>query len=265
VRLARGARDTDNPPRRDRRGYQEEATVQVQHAIVPPPASTLRCMARGIAELPRLLVRWPALAHLPRGAGEPVLVLPGFGFGDTSTWMLRAYLRRLGYDARGWGLGMNAGHVPSLLPAVVRLVEALSNERRQRVRLIGWSLGGYLGRDAARERPELVSSVIMLGSPVVGGPKYTVAAGLLRRRGVDLDAIEAEVAVRNRRPLPVPIISVFSRTDGVVAWEACVDVTSARAENIEVRASHVGLGFSPDVYAIIARQLSRHAAAGTAP
>ena len=237
----------------------------MQEEIVPPAASALRCMARGIAELPRLLVRWPSLARLPRGAGEPVLVLPGFGFGDASTWMLRTYLRRLGYDARGWGLGINAGHVPSLLPVAVRLVEVLSAERRQRVRLIGWSLGGYLGREAARERPELVSSVIMLGSPVVGGPKYTVAAGLLRRRGVDLDAIEVEVAERNMRPLPVPIISIYSRADGVVAWEACIDVTSARAENIEVRASHVGLGFSPDVYAIIALQLSRDRAAGTAP
>jgi pimeloyl-ACP methyl ester carboxylesterase len=238
--------------------------VGVQDEIVPPAASTLGCMARGIAELPRLLVRWPSLARLPGGTGEPVLVLPGFGFGDASTWMLRAYLRRLGYDARGWRLGINAGHVPSLLPVVVRLVEALAAERRQRVRLIGWSLGGYLGREAARERPELVALVIMLGSPVVGGPKYTVAAGLLRRRGVDLDAIEAEVAERNRRPLPVPVTSVYSRADGVVAWEACLDTTSARAENTEVHASHVGLGFSPDVYAIIARQLNRGGAAGAA-
>jgi pimeloyl-ACP methyl ester carboxylesterase len=238
--------------------------VGVRAEIVPPAPATLGCLARGVAELPRLLARWPSLARLPRGAGEPVLVLPGFGFGDASTWMLRTYLRRLGYDARGWRLGINAGHVPSLLPVVVRLVEVLAAERRQRVRLIGWSLGGYLGREAARERPEHVALVIMLGSPVVGGPKYTVAAGLLRRRGVDLDAIEAEVAERNRRPLTVPIVSVYSRADGVVAWEACIDATSARADNIEVRASHVGLGFSPDVYAIIARQLSRDGVAGTA-
>ena len=107
-----------------------------------------------------------------------------------------------------------------------------------------------------------MSRVILLGSPVIGGPKYTVAAGLLRRRGVDLDAIEAQVAERNRRPIPVPITSVYSRVDGVVAWEACVDTTSAHAENIEVNASHVGLGFSPDVYEIIARRLNRSGTAG---
>jgi pimeloyl-ACP methyl ester carboxylesterase len=192
-------------------------------------------------------------------------VLPGFGFGDASTWVLRTYLRHLGYDVRGWGLGVNSGNVPGLLPVVVRLVEALADERGQPVRLVGWSLGGYLGREAARERPSLVSRVILLGSPVIGGPKYTVAAGLLRRRGVDLDAIEAEVAARNARPLPVPVTSVYSQADGVVAWEACVDATSAHAENIEVRASHIGLGFSPDVYEIIARRLHQSRAAGAGP
>lgn len=235
--------------------------MNMQAGIVPPVASTLGCFARGIAEVPRLLVRWPALAQLPRGAGEPVLVLPGFGFGDASTWVLRTYLRRLNYDVRGWGLGVNTGDVRGLLPAVVRLVEALAAERRQPVHIVGWSLGGYLGREAARERPALVARVLMLGSPVIGGPKYTVAAGLLRRRGVDLDAIEAEVAERNRRPLSVPITSVYSRVDGVVAWEACVDTSSEQAENIEVDTSHVGLGFSPDVFAIIARRLGRAGAA----
>ena len=226
-------------------------------AIVPPAESTLACIARGLREIPRLLVRLPGLARQPRGAGEPVLVLPGFGFGDASTWVLRKYLRHLGYDVRGWRLGINSGDVPRLLPVIVSLVESLARERGAMLRLVGWSLGGYLAREAARERPHLVEQVIMLGSPVVGGPKYTVAAGILRRRGVDLDAIEAEVAERSRRPLPVPIISVYSRADGVVAWEACIDTTSVRAENIEVRASHVGLGFSPDVYEIVAGRLCR--------
>jgi pimeloyl-ACP methyl ester carboxylesterase len=82
------------------------------------------------------------------------------------------------------------------------------------VRLIGWSLGGYLAREVAREHPHAVQQVITLGSPVIGGPKYTAVAGAYRRRGVDLDAIEAEVAVRNELPLDTPITAIYSQSDG---------------------------------------------------
>jgi pimeloyl-ACP methyl ester carboxylesterase len=183
-------------------------------------------------------------------------VLPGYGAGDASTAVLRSYLRWLGYDARGWVLGRNTGDAPALMPRVTAAVDALAEETRQPVTLVGWSLGGYLAREAARERPERIPLVITLGSPVVGGPKYTLVADAYRRRGIDLDALEAQVAARNVVPLLARVVAIYSRTDGVVAWRACIDHHCATVEHVEVGATHLGLGFSPDVYAIIARQMA---------
>jgi pimeloyl-ACP methyl ester carboxylesterase len=210
-----------------------------------------------VRELARLPWNAPDLARQPRGAGEPVLVLPGFGAGDASTLPLRAYLRWLGYRVEGWGLGTNGGDVPDLVPRVTERVVAHAAQHGCRVRLVGWSLGGYLAREAARERPEAVERVITLGTPVVGGPKYTAVAGFYEARGIDLDEIEAAVAARNRVPLEVPVTSIFSRSDGIVAWEACVDEHGREVEHVEVRSSHIGLGLSPDVYRIVAQRLAR--------
>src|SRR5512139_725325 len=79
-------------------------------------------------ELPRLALAAPELARLPRGAGEPVLVLPGFGAGDASTAVLRGFLRLLGYRAFGWELGLNTGAVGNLLPRVLHRVERRAHE-----------------------------------------------------------------------------------------------------------------------------------------
>ena len=126
--------------------------------------------ARGLIELPRLLLRFPALARLPRGNGEPILILPGYGAGDGSTMILKGYLRLLGYRARGWGLGRNRGAASESLPRLLRRLGNLTTEQAK-VAIIGWSFGGYLARELARERPDLVRLVITLGTPVVGGPQ----------------------------------------------------------------------------------------------
>jgi pimeloyl-ACP methyl ester carboxylesterase len=122
------------------------------------------------------------------------------------------------------------------------------------VRLIGWSLGGYLAREAARARPDLVHRVITLGTPVVGGPKYTVVARWFRR---DMAAIEAEIELRNQISLRTPVTAIYSRADAIVAWEACIDHNGSAVEHVEVRTTHVGLGFSPEVYKIIAQRLAK--------
>ena len=224
--------------------------------IRPPSPAGLLGEARGLLEFPKLLLRFPDLARQPRGTGERVLVLPGYGTSDGSTAVLRAYVRFLGYRASGWGLGRNDGDVPGLLPRVVERVEALAREESGPVRLVGWSLGGVLAREAARERPAAVQQVITLGSPVVGGPKYTAVAPAYRRMGVDLDEIEAQVEARNRVPLATPVTAVYSRRDAVVAWEACIDRHADDVRHVEVGTTHLGLGFSADVFRIIAERLA---------
>lgn len=225
-------------------------------ALAPPSPLGLLREAQGVLELPRLLLRSPRLARQPRGDGSPVLVLPGYGAGDGSTAVLQAYLRLLGYRARGWGLGRNDGDVPALIPRVRERAEALAREAGQPVSLLGWSLGGYLARETARDRPELVTQVLTLGSPVVGGPKYTAVGEIYRRQGVDLDAVEAAVEARYEQTLATRVTAIYSRGDGVVAWRACIDERSPNVEHVEVETTHLGLGFSPEVYEIIAARLA---------
>jgi len=209
-----------------------------------------------VLEFPRLVLRAAELARQPRGHGEPVLVLPGYGAGDGSTAILKTYLRLLGYRVSGWHLGRSSGNVPDLLPRVLRRILYMSRKSQQPVRVIGWSFGGYLAREAARERPEAIHQVITLGTPVVGGPKYTVAARAFHRRGVDLDAMAAEIESRNKILLQTPVTAIYSRADAFVAWQACIDRNGANVEHVEVRTTHMGLGFSPVVYKIIAQRLA---------
>lgn len=213
--------------------------------------------AIGLLEPVRLAARLPGLANHPRGGDRPLLVLPGFGTSDQSTWILRRYLAWLGYVVEGWGLGRNTGRVPQLIPRIVERLEQLSQRQGDRVGLVGWSLGGYLAREAARERPELITRVVTLGSPVVGGPKYTLASRHYERHGFDLDEIEADIAARDEVPLKTPVTAIFSKRDGVVSWQACIDRVNASTEHVEVNTTHVGLGMSPDVFAIIADRLGR--------
>jgi pimeloyl-ACP methyl ester carboxylesterase len=212
----------------------------------------------GLLELPRLLLRAPSLARAPRGDGGPVMVLPGFATGDGATSILRGYLSFLGHDVHPWGLGRNDGDVPRLLALLVSRVAALRSSTGLPVRLVGWSLGGYLAREVSREIPSDVDRVVTLGAPVVGGPKYTLAARAYRRRGADMDAIEAAVDAREAVPLTRPVSAIYSRRDRVVAWQACVDERNGCVDHVEVSSTHLGLGFSPDVYLLVATHLSRN-------
>ena len=232
----------------------------------PPSSSYVIREARGLIELPRLLLRFPSLARQPRGNGEPILILPGYGAGDGSTMILKGYLRLLGYRARGWGLGRNHGAASESLPRLLRRLGNLSRRSKQKVAIIGWSFGGYLARELARERPDLVRLVITLGTPVVGGPKYTAAAESYRKRGIDVEAIAAEVEQRSRMGnLEVPVVAIYSRTDSIVAWQACIDGQTPNIEHVEVISTHLGFGFSADVYKVIAVRLTQFKMHGVAP
>ena len=94
----------------------------------------------------------------------------------TRTWApLRAYLRRLGYDARGWGLGINRGHPESDRDRSAAIVQDVATEHGP-VGLVGWSLGAVIVREVARELPDHVDGVVLFGSPIIGGPTHTIAA-----------------------------------------------------------------------------------------
>ncbi len=235
-----------------------EKAMRMDEILQVPTSSGMIREARGLIELPRLLLSFPVLALQPRGNGEPILLFPGHGMGDGTTVILKAYLRLIGYRARGLGLGRNMGAIADLLPRVLKRLASFSRRSNQKVTLIGWSFGGYVAREIARERPDLVRQVITLGTPVIGGPKYTVLAKMYRQRGMDIEAIAAEVEWRNHAALlETPVVAIYSRSDAVVAWEACIDRLTPNIEHVEVKTTHFGFGFSPEVYKIIALSLAQ--------
>jgi pimeloyl-ACP methyl ester carboxylesterase len=227
------------------------------HTLAPPAPGSAFGEIAALFELPRLLLRAPDLLRLDASTAGAVLVLPGYGAGDSSTSVLRGYLNRIGCRARGWGLGRNHGDVEALLVPVRHAVQRLADRVGAPVQLVGWSLGGVLARETAREAPELVRQVITLGTPVVGGPKYTTVGVRYAASGVDLDALAAMVAARHEQPIAAPVTAIYSRADGIVAWRACVDPWTPDVEHIEVGSTHLGLGIDPDVYRIVAERLAR--------
>lgn len=207
-------------------------------------------------EFARLIAAWPSLARQQRGNGEPVIVLPGLGASNISTVIMRGYLSWLGYSTQGWDVGRNHGNVRELLPLVadqVRQVHALNGSK---VNVIGWSLGGVIAREVARDYPDSVRQVVTMGSPIVGGPKYTSFARIYRGADVDMDAVEARIAARECRPISVPVTSIYSKRDGIVGWQASIDKHNAQVDHLEVGATHLGLGISPDVFKILAKKLA---------
>lgn len=206
------------------------------------------------AELGRLAWNFGELLKQPHGCGEPVIVLPGFATDDMATWVLRRYLRELGYRVYGWRLGVNHGDVLSLMPEVTRLARNCADERGQRVRLVGWSLGGLISREIARDCPWLVERVITLGSPTCI-PRYPAARRWFSVFGHDLESIACAVEQRGARPIRVPVTAVHALYDGIVGRSECRDPDRS-VEHIDVATTHLGLGLNPDVYRIVAQRLA---------
>ncbi len=223
--------------------------------IRPPHGNKFLRESLTILQVPRLAFRTPSLLfRAPRGTQQPALLLPGLKSSDVSNAPMRSFLRQKNFATYGWGLGTNHGDVAGQLPAVIERVEDLFERRGEQISLVGWSLGGVLAREVARERPELVCQVITYGTPVVGGPLYTSVSGVYTEE--ERHQIAERVAARNRIPIDVPITAIYSKRDGIVAWRACIDDFSPDVTMLEVRSTHVGMGIDPDVWQIVSERLA---------
>lgn len=203
-----------------------------------------------------LRLRKQLLHNLPQGRGHPIMLLPGFGTSERAMGLLAKRLRALGYVVRQWGQGKNHGAVHKLVPPLKARISEWSAQLGQPISLVGWSLGGYMAREIARDIPQAVAGVVALGSPVVGGPKYTLTAKQYVKKGFDLDAIERDVAARDSVPIQCPVTMIFSRIDGVVSWPATIDRVTPQARHMEAKCSHLGMVFSPRVFRQIAHALA---------
>lgn len=223
----------------------------------PPSPLLLLAEGRALCEVGAAVVVWPLLQLAPRGDGHSVLVLPGLIASDLSTRLLRRFLRSRGYDAHGWGLGCNFGPRDGVEEGIARRLESLHAKSGRKVSVVGWSLGGVYARLLASHRPDLVRSVVTLGTPFTGSARATRAWRIYE--SVSGQSSEDPRRMKHVEPTPsVPTTSIFSRSDGVVAWRCSVERTGPHSENIEVVASHLGLGAHPAVLYALADRLAQH-------
>jgi pimeloyl-ACP methyl ester carboxylesterase len=223
-----------------------------------PNAWLMALEGRAPWEFAALLASAPWLRKLPRGDGHPVLVFPGLGANDFTTAPLRRFLDELGYRSHPWGQGFNFGPRNGVLTGCNAALRRLFDEHAEPVSLIGWSLGGIYARELAKELPEHTRCVITLGTPFTGHPRATNAwrfFELVSGQSVHDAALMEQI----RQEPPVPTTSIWSRSDGVVSWRCSVVAPSPRAENIELHASHLGMGMNPLALYAIADRLAQPA------
>jgi len=236
---------------------QNETLMHPRSSAERPPSKLL--LAREVlafAELGAYYAAVPWWRIAPRGDGHPVLVLPGLVQSDLSTRPLRRFLNNRGHVACAWGLGTNSGNTRLVDEHLLARLHALCDEHGRKVSIVGWSMGGLFARNLARAAPGAVRQVITLGSPFTGHPKASNAWRLYETMSGQR-AGDPDISARFRGALPVPATSIYSRSDGIVAWQCCLNEAGPQAENIEVFSSHCGMGHHPAVLYAVADRLAQ--------
>jgi pimeloyl-ACP methyl ester carboxylesterase len=227
--------------------------------LAPPHPFLMAMEYRALAELGFFVMCRPFFPLLPRGDGHAVLIVPGFVQDELAIAPLQKTLQRLGYQAHTWEQGRNLGLSKGALASLRAQAEGLAQSTKTKVSIIGWSLGGIFARALANEIPDALRLVITLASPFGRNPRASNMRWLyelMTRNRVD--EIDHDIVLRVRRALPVPATAIYSRTDGIVAWETCVEEDASETnENIEVFGSHSGLGFNVQVLCVIAERLAQ--------
>lgn len=203
------------------------------------------------------------------GESQPVLLIAGLLAGDESLRLMARWLKETGHRPRRAGIMSNVDCSARAIERLERRLERLAEDSGRRVAIVGQSRGGSFARVLAVRRPELVSGIVTLGSPlrssldihpIVRGSVYAMGMlGTLGLRGVMSrsclwgdcctefwEQLEADF------PSGVGFVSIYSRSDGVVNWRSCLDPA---AEAVEVRASHCGMAVNAEVYGVVAATL----------
>ncbi len=227
-----------------------------EQSIAAPSWFLMALEGRAPLELGACILSAPLLRQAPLGDGHAVLVFPGLVSGDLTTAVLRNFLVARGYAAYAWEQGINLGPRPGVMERCLERLQQLRAEHGGAVSVIGWSLGGVYARELAKMAPDDVRCVVTLGTPFTGHPKATNAWRVFELASGQKLVDDARLAALKETP-PVPTTSIYSRTDGIVAWRCSVEEETASSENIEVHASHFGIGMNPTALYAIADRLAQ--------
>jgi pimeloyl-ACP methyl ester carboxylesterase len=208
---------------------------------------------------------------IPHGDRSAVIAVPGFMGTDLYLQELHCWLRRIGYRSYLSEIGRNADCIDLLVDRLLQTIQKAYDETHGMVHLIGHSLGGVLALSAASLRPDIVASVITLGSPFRGIRSHPVVIEMsrivrnrIRAAQSDLSKpacftgycdCDAVAALQIPCPHSIPHTAVYTKTDGIVDWRVCVN--DDPATNVEIQSTHIGLVFNPWVYELIANRLSQ--------
>ena len=251
---------TPDPARADkparRRVRSKTAVFSEALSLRPPSLWQLLLEGRAPLELWASVLGFPLLQRAPRGDGHPVLVFPGLVAGDITTAPLRAYLQHLGHACFGWDQGVNLGPRHGVLAQCRARIAQLHADSGRRVSLVGWSLGGLYAREMAKLMPKQVRAVVTLGSPFAGHPHATNAWRVFELASGH-SAMDPNLRDRLRSAPKVPTTSIYSKSDGIVSWQCSVQSQGSQTENIEVLASHLGLGVNPLALYALADRLAQ--------
>ena len=193
--------------------------------------------------------------------GHPVVIFPGLGADGKSVATLRAHCRALGYDPFDWGQGFNTGpkcDLQAWLHTLKSQVVDLLAGHTQPATLIGWSLGGLYAREIGKLMAPRIRQVITMGTPFNAKADHTNVGWLFRLLSGSSSTIDPVLSQRLRAPPPLRTTSIYSRSDGVVAWQTCRhDKRSNLVHDIEVGGSHIGMGWNREVLAAVADRLGQ--------
>ena len=217
---------------------------------------------RAVKDIASFVSERSLLKRAPTGDGHTVLVIPGFLTSDPATSFIRNRLRKQGYNAQPWGLGLNLGPTSSrdLETLLLEKIKELYLTSGHRISLLGWSLGGLFAREAAHQHPDMIRQVITLASPVGGSLEHTSLWDLYIKtfgRDISKDDLDAKVASVNRPVKDVPFTSIYTKKDGIVAWQIAQVEETETSQNVNIKASHVGIIFNPRVLYVVADRLAQ--------
>ncbi len=199
------------------------------------------------------------------GDGHPVVFFPGLGTDGMALSPLREHCQSLGYTAIDWGRGYNTGpqgDVDEWLRELAQHTADLLAGFEQSASFVGWSLGGVYARELAKLMPPRVRQVITIGTPFNGLGDHTNIGWLYRLLNGATPNIDPTFSERLRTAPPMPTTSIFSRSDGIVAWQTCrhdkhVGDDASHVQDVEVNGSHIGMGWNPAVLRVVANRLAQ--------